>query len=95
MSIPASEAPQPNPLWSSPDWWRQAVVYQVYPRSFQDADGDGLGDLRGVTRRAALPVDAARARRHSAHGPRRSVAHGCQGRLHLAHPRRRVQGAFR
>ena len=62
MSIPASEAPQPNPLWSSPDWWRQAVVYQVYPRSFQDADCDGLGDLRGVTRRADylrdLGVDA-------------------------------------
>ena len=33
------------------DWWRQAVVYQVYPRSFADADGDGLGDLRGVTDR--------------------------------------------
>jgi alpha-glucosidase len=45
-----------------PDWWRQAVVYQVYPRSFADADGDGLGDLRGITRRlghlAALGVDA-------------------------------------
>lgn len=62
MSIPASEASQSNPLWSSPDWWRQAVVYQVYPRSFQDADCDGLGDLRGVTRRADylrdLGVDA-------------------------------------
>ncbi|MEU7422283.1 glycoside hydrolase family 13 protein [Streptomyces sp. NPDC040750] len=46
----------------NPDWWRQAVIYQVYPRSFADADGDGLGDLRGVTQRldhlAALGVDA-------------------------------------
>lgn len=30
------------------DWWRDAVVYQIYPRSFQDADGDGEGDLQGV-----------------------------------------------
>jgi oligo-1,6-glucosidase len=29
-------------------WWKQAVVYQIYPRSFADADGDGMGDLRGV-----------------------------------------------
>jgi len=30
------------------DWWRQAVVYQIYPRSFADANGDGIGDLRGI-----------------------------------------------
>jgi alpha-glucosidase len=43
-------------------WWEDAVVYQVYPRSFQDSDGDGIGDLRGVRRRlgylAELGVDA-------------------------------------
>ncbi|WP_420814760.1 glycoside hydrolase family 13 protein [Kineococcus siccus] len=43
-------------------WWRQAVVYQIYPRSFADSNGDGLGDLPGITTRvphlAALGVDA-------------------------------------
>jgi alpha-glucosidase len=43
-------------------WWRRGVVYEVYPRSFQDTDGDGVGDLRGVAGRipylARLGVDA-------------------------------------
>jgi alpha-glucosidase len=43
-------------------WWRQAVVYQIYPRSFADSDGDGLGDLGGVISRvpylASLGIDA-------------------------------------
>jgi len=33
------------------EWWRKAVVYQVWPRSFQDTDGDGVGDLPGVLSR--------------------------------------------
>ncbi len=44
------------------DWWRSAVVYQVYPRSFADADGDGTGDVNGIRARlpylAELGVDA-------------------------------------
>ena len=44
------------------DWWRGGVIYQVYPRSFQDSDGDGMGDLAGITDRldhiARLGVDA-------------------------------------
>lgn len=45
-----------------PNWWRQAVVYQIYPRSFYDSNSDGLGDLKGITAKVsylkALGVDA-------------------------------------
>ena len=44
------------------DWWRGAVIYQIYPRSYQDSTGDGVGDLNGITKRldyiATLGVDA-------------------------------------
>jgi alpha-glucosidase len=44
------------------DWWRGGVIYQIYPRSFQDSNGDGVGDLPGITARlpyiASLGVDA-------------------------------------
>lgn len=32
-------------------WWKHAVVYQIYPRSFQDSNGDGIGDLKGIMER--------------------------------------------
>ena len=44
------------------DWWKGGVIYQIYPRSFQDTTGDGIGDLAGITQRlpyvASLGVDA-------------------------------------
>ncbi|MGO4102920.1 glycoside hydrolase family 13 protein [Leifsonia sp. YAF41] len=44
------------------EWWRTAVIYQIYPRSFADANGDGMGDLAGITHRlpalAQLGIDA-------------------------------------
>jgi alpha-glucosidase len=46
----------------SNDWWRSAVIYQVYPRSFADGNGDGMGDLKGITSRleslVSLGIDA-------------------------------------
>jgi len=56
------EAPKMTHLAKDPDWWRGAVIYQIYPRSYQDSNGDGIGDLLGIVRRlpyiASLGVDA-------------------------------------
>ncbi len=47
---------------SDKQWWKEAVVYQIYPRSFQDGNGDGIGDLRGIISRLdyieSLGIDA-------------------------------------
>ena len=49
----------PNPSWS---WWKEAVFYQIYPRSFADSNGDGIGDINGIRSRLdylqSLGVDA-------------------------------------
>jgi len=59
--------PREEPEQEEPLWWKEGVVYQIYPRSFQDANGDGIGDLEGIVRRLdylngdgnhALGVDA-------------------------------------
>ena len=46
----------------NPEWWRSSVIYQIYPRSFADGNGDGMGDLKGITDRlpalAELNIDA-------------------------------------
>ena len=56
------ESPRMTHLAKDPDWWRGAVIYQIYPRSYQDSNGDGVGDLLGIVRRlpyiASLGVDA-------------------------------------
>ncbi|UJA21395.1 alpha-amylase [Thermoleophilia bacterium SCSIO 60948] len=61
MSGPAESA-DPRRAGAERPWWADAVVYQIYPRSFQDSDGDGVGDLRGITSRldhiAELGADA-------------------------------------
>src|SRR5271165_3236663 len=51
-----------QPSTQKDDWWKHAVIYEIYPRSFQDSNGDGIGDLNGITSRLdylkVLGVDA-------------------------------------
>ena len=59
LVIPAlAQAPPAH----DPTWWKHAVIYEIYPRSFQDSNGDGIGDLNGITQRLGylqhLGIDA-------------------------------------
>jgi alpha-glucosidase len=62
ITATATASGAPAPSTDDPDWWRSAVIYQIYPRSFADGNGDGTGDLAGVRSRLgylkALGVDA-------------------------------------
>lgn len=42
------------------EWWKEAVVYQIYPRSFYDSNGDGFGDLQGIIKSLIISKDLAR-----------------------------------
>ena len=57
MTTAARTLPSPSFARDDASWWRQAAVYQVYPRSFADANGDGLGDIAGITSRVPYLVE--------------------------------------
>jgi alpha-glucosidase len=67
LSVTASAQMLAHPGWSgngmaAEPWWKRAVIYEIYPRSFQDSNGDGIGDLKGITARLdylqSLGIDA-------------------------------------
>jgi alpha-glucosidase len=61
-AAPATARPTSKVIQNDGPWWKHAVIYEIYPRSFQDSNGDGIGDLNGITQRLdylqSLGVDA-------------------------------------
>jgi alpha-glucosidase len=62
LTAQAPTTPSTTGSASLENWWKNAVIYEIYPRSFQDSNGDGIGDLNGITKRIdylkSLGVDA-------------------------------------
>ena len=81
------EAPTETPKAAAGDWFQSAVVYQIYPRSFADSNGDGIGDLRGIIGRLDYLAAAGRRRRLAL--PDLHLAAGRQRLRHQRLPRRR------
>ena len=52
-----SKTAESTPKPAADEWWKHAVIYEIYPRSFQDSDGDGIGDIKGITSRLGYLED--------------------------------------
>ncbi len=50
-NVAGQQSPAQQLKESADPWWKHAVIYEIYPRSFQDSNGDGIGDLNGITQR--------------------------------------------
>src|SRR5215471_15916310 len=56
-ALPLVAQPTAAPTTTGDPWWKHAVIYEVYPRSFQDSDGDGRGDIKGIESRLGYLKD--------------------------------------